>query len=69
MREGELVALTWGDVDLVGKTIHGHKAEAMCAIDALGIAPMLDEAIEIASRDPLTGEDVHVRLAPDGEGA
>jgi Alkylmercury lyase len=47
----------------------GHKAEAMCAIDALGIEPMLDEAIEIASRDPLTGEDVHVRLAPDGEGA
>jgi hypothetical protein len=42
--------------------------EAMCAIDALGIAPMLDRQIEIASRDPHTGSEVWVRLDP-GEGA
>ena len=29
-----------------------HWVEAMCAIDALGIAPMLGVAIEIHSRDP-----------------
>ena len=42
--------------------------EAMCAIDALGIAPMLDREVEIVSRDPHTGSEVWVRLAP-GEGA
>ena len=36
----------------------GHEAYAMCAIDALGIAPMFDQPIEIASTDPLTGEAV-----------
>ena len=45
-----------------------HEVEAMCAIDALGIAPMLDREIEITSRDPLTGREVWVRLDP-GEGA
>jgi hypothetical protein len=47
----------------------GHEVEAMCAIDALGIAPMFGETIEIASGDPLTREEVRVRLGPDGEGA
>ncbi|MGH3133197.1 MAG: organomercurial lyase [Gaiellaceae bacterium] len=42
---------------------------AMCAIDALGMAPMLDESIEIASRDPVTDEGIRVRLAADGDGA
>ena len=32
----------------------GREVYAMCAIDALGIAPMLDEAVEIASFDPLS---------------
>ena len=45
-----------------------HTVEAMCAIDALGIAPMLSLPIEITSRDPLTGTEVWVRLDP-GEGA
>ena len=45
-----------------------HEVEAMCAIDALGIAPMLDRQIEIRSRDPLTGAEVWVRLDP-AEGA
>ena len=45
----------------------GHEAYAMCAIDALGIAPMVGQPVEIASRDPLTGEEVRVRVAPDLE--
>ena len=47
----------------------GHEAHAMCAIDALGIAAMFDEPIEVESRDPLSGEEVHAQVAPDGEGA
>jgi hypothetical protein len=45
-----------------------HRVEAMCAIDALGIAPMLQQPIEITSHDPLTGTEIWVRLDP-GEGA
>jgi len=45
-----------------------HTVEAMCAIDALGIAPMLSLPIEITSLDPHTGTEVWVRLDP-GEGA
>ncbi len=45
----------------------GHEVDAMCAIDALGIAPMFDEAVEIASRDPLSGEKIGARLAPSLE--
>jgi len=40
----------------------------MCAIDALGMAPMFGEAIEIVSSDPLTGEEIQVALAPEGVG-
>lgn len=42
--------------------------EAMCAIDALGIAPMLNQPVEINSHDPLTGQEIWVRISP-GEGA
>ena len=45
-----------------------YYVEAMCAIDALGIAPMLGLPIEITSRDPHTDSEVWVRLDP-GEGA
>jgi len=45
-----------------------HRVQAMCAIDALGIAPMLEMPIEIVSRDPLSGGEVWVRLDP-AEGA
>jgi hypothetical protein len=45
-----------------------HRVEAMCAIDALGIAPMLQQPIEITSHDPLSGTEILVRLDP-GEGA
>jgi len=41
-----------------------HWVEAMCAIDALGIAPMLGVAIEIHSRDPVNAGEVWVRLDP-----
>lgn len=39
--------------------------EAMCALDALGIAPMLALPIEIYSRDPFSGGEIWVRLDPD----
>jgi len=45
-----------------------RSVEAMCAIDALGIAPMLNLPIEVTSRDPATGTEIWVRLHP-GEGA
>lgn len=47
----------------------GGEVYAMCAIDALGIAPMLGGPIEIASRDPLTDEEIMVELDPDGRGS
>ena len=42
--------------------------EAMCAVDALGIAAMLERPIEVFSRDPLSGGEVWVRIDP-GDGA
>ncbi len=47
----------------------GHEVDSMCAIDALGIAPMFGEPIEINSRDPVTDEEISVRLAPGGDGS
>jgi hypothetical protein len=44
----------------------GHEVDAMCAIDALGIAPMFAQRIEVESRDPVTGETIGARVAPDG---
>ncbi|MGH2934325.1 MAG: organomercurial lyase [Gaiellaceae bacterium] len=38
----------------------------MCAIDALGIAPMLDLPIEIVSHDAISGAEIRVQLDPDG---
>ena len=46
----------------------GAEVFAMCAIDALGIAPMLSLTVEIVSRDPVGGGEVWVRLDP-GDGA
>ena len=45
----------------------GHEVDAMCAIDALGIAPMFGQPIEITSRDPLTGEEITGQVKPNGE--
>src|SRR5207245_2407907 len=47
---------------------NGGQVHAMCAIDALGIAPMFDQPIEISSRDPLSGDDVRAQLTASGEG-
>jgi hypothetical protein len=48
-------------------TIEGvGTVEAMCAVDALGMAAMLDRPIEISSRDPQNGTTVTVQLDPDG---
>ena len=44
----------------------GHEVDAMCAIDALGIASMFEELIEVESRDPLSGGEIRARVAPDG---
>ena len=41
---------------------------AMCAIDALGTAAMLELPIEVFSRDPVSGGEVWVRIDP-GDGA
>jgi Alkylmercury lyase len=41
-----------------------RRVEAMCAIDALGIAPMLALPIEIYSRDPISGGEIRARLDP-----
>jgi len=45
---------------------NGHEVDAMCAIDALGVAPMLDEPIEVESRDPVSGEGIRAQVAPGG---
>lgn len=45
---------------------NGQKAYAMCAIDALGIAPMFAQRIEVESRDPVSGETIGAYVAPDG---
>ena len=44
----------------------GHEVDAMCAIDALGIAPMFGKRIDVKSRDPISGEEIRARVAPDG---
>ena len=49
-------------------SIDGHEAYAMCAIDALGIAPMLGLSIEIISHDPITSSEINVLLDADGTG-
>jgi hypothetical protein len=46
-----------------------HAVDAMCAIDALGMAAMLDQPIEIHSSDPMSGESITVRVEPSGEAA
>lgn len=48
---------------------NGHEAYAMCAIDALGIAPLFGQPIQVASKDPLAGDVVRVQLEPDGTGS
>jgi predicted NBD/HSP70 family sugar kinase len=49
--------------------VGGHVVQAMCAIDALGIAPMLDQPIEVRSHDPISGSEIRVNANPDGAAA
>jgi hypothetical protein len=44
----------------------GHEVDAMCAIDALGIAPMFGQRIDVESRDPVSGEQIRAWVTPDG---
>lgn len=44
----------------------GHEVSAMCAIDALGIAPMVGQRIDVVSRDPASGDEIRARAAADG---
>ena len=46
--------------------LDAHDVYAMCAIDALGMAPMFDLPVVVDSSDPVTGKGVHVKLEPDG---
>lgn len=50
----------------------GHEVYAMCAIDALGIAPMFDQRIAVTSRDPLSSHEIGALeigalVAPNGD--
>ena len=47
-------------------TVEGRVVQAMCAIDALGIAAMLDRPIEVRSHDPLSGSEGRGHANPDG---
>jgi Alkylmercury lyase len=49
----------------IGAAIEVH---AMCAIDALGIPFMVGTGAEVASLDPVTGEEVWLRVEP-GDGS
>jgi hypothetical protein len=57
-------AVSRGHTVTIGK---GRKVEAMCALDALGIAAMLGEQIAIDSHDPNTRTPVRVQVEPDGQ--
>lgn len=70
-RDGEIVVaypFSGRPTDHVVRFKGGNEVNAMCAIDALGVAPMFDQSIEIDSRDPLTGEGIGVELTPPGAG-
>ncbi len=47
-------------------TVAGRVVQAMCAIDALGIAAMLDQPVEISSHDPISGNEIRVQADPEG---
>jgi hypothetical protein len=71
-RDGEItVAYPFSGraTDHVVRFENGDEVNAMCAIDALRVAPMFEQSIEIASRDPLTGEEIEVELTPVGTGS
>jgi alkylmercury lyase-like protein len=44
-----------------------HDVQAMCAIDALGIAPMLNLPTTIVAHDLISGTEIRVHVGPDLE--
>ena len=42
--------------------INGNRLWAMCAMDALSVAPLFDSTVEIASECPVTGAAIHLRM-------
>ncbi|HXH88032.1 MAG TPA: organomercurial lyase [Gaiellaceae bacterium] len=44
-----------------------HEVHAICAIEALGMAPMFGRPIRVESSDPVSGDTVRVELAPDSD--
>jgi hypothetical protein len=46
----------------------GQERYACCAVDALGIAPMLDQALDIRSRCHHCGEPLELSVTPEGPG-
>ena len=44
-----------------------HEVQAMCAIDALGIAPMLSLPTTIVAHDLISGTEIRVQVDPDLE--
>jgi Alkylmercury lyase len=44
----------------------GSEVYAMCALDALGVAFMLDAPTDVVSRDPKTAESIEVSVRPHG---
>jgi hypothetical protein len=44
----------------------GRERHVCCAIDALGIAPMFGQPIDVESPDPVSGEAIRARVSPDG---
>jgi hypothetical protein len=44
-----------------------YEVQAMCAIDALGIAPMLNLPVTIVAHDLISGNEIRVELGPDLE--
>ena len=43
----------------------GPQLWAMCAVDALGVAPMLNRAVVIETTDPITAEAIHIDASAD----
>jgi mercuric reductase len=74
LRQRDLVART-ASGDLIGVypftveervhsvRVNGFRVHAMCALDALAIAPMFQETTQISSRCQLTGEAISIQMA------
>lgn len=75
--DDDLVVLAAGSREVVGAypvtseptphrvTVHGHTIHAMCALDAVSVAPMFGVETRIESRCRLTGTPVRIRQSGD----